>query len=83
MKVETDNEIVLKFLLDSYESVKDEKIIMSLKETIETIIDSVFLEALYDGDRKELLSNALSVMLSLSLYMKDNPNLLNEDRKIH
>ena len=83
MRIETDNEMVLRFLLDSYESVKDEKIIISLKETIGMIIDSVFLEALYDGDRKELLSNSLSVMLSLSLYMKDNPDFLTEDKKIH
>lgn len=81
MKVESDNEVALRFLLDGYEVVKDEKIIIKFKETISEIIDSVFLEVLYDGERKEMLSNALATMLSLSMYLRDNPDAFNSEKE--
>lgn len=81
MKVESDNEIALRYLLDSYELVKEEKIISRFKETIETVVDSVFLEVLYDADRKEMIANALSVLLSLSMYLRENPEGM--EKKVH
>jgi hypothetical protein len=81
MRVETDNEVALRFLLDSYEQVKDEPIITRFRETIENIVDSVFLEVLYDDERKEMLSKSLAVMLSLSMYLRDNPDGL--EKKVH
>ena len=81
MKVESDNEVALRFLLDGYEVVKDEKIIIKFKETISEIIDSVFLEVLYDDERKEMLSNALATMLSLSMYLRDNPDAFNSEKE--
>ena len=73
MKIESDNEVALNFLLNSYDIVKDEKIILRFQETIENIVDSVFLEVLYDDERKEMLAKSLAVMLSLSIYFRENP----------
>ena len=81
MKVETDNEVALRYLLDSYELVKEEKIISRFKETIETVVDSVFIEVLYDADRKEMIANALSVLLSLSMYLRENPEEV--EKRVH
>ena len=81
MYVETDNEVALRFLISSYEQVKHEPIIIKFRETIENIVDSVFLEVLYDDERKEMLSKSLAVMLSLSMYLRDNPEGL--EKKIH